>query len=148
MNCWHCKSELIWGGDHTVNQIKKIPTKPRCIDIAFSDRYSLSIIHLNKNSNLNKITSGFFNDSYIMGQNACSSQHIIIWYRTKKEFIESPIYRKLLASPDGKTTSLLAIYKRDKKYYSLIEKRNHLREKNISQQSRKNTRYIRYFLSN
>ena len=33
----------------------------------------------------------------------------------KKEFIESPIYRKLLASPDGKTTSLLAIYKRDKK---------------------------------
>ena len=37
----------------------------------------------------------------------------------KKEFMESPIYRKLLASPDGKTTSLLAIYKRDEKYYSL-----------------------------
>ena len=83
-----CDARIIWGGDHTVNQIKKIPTKPRCIDIAFSDRYSLSIIHLNKNSNLNKITSGFFNDSYIMGQNACSSSHIIIWYRTKKEFIE------------------------------------------------------------
>lgn len=83
-----CDVRIIWGGDHTVNQIKKIPTKPRCIDIAFSDRYSLSIIHLNKNSNLNKITSGFFNDSYIMGQNACSSPHIIIWYRTKEEFIE------------------------------------------------------------
>ena len=50
----------------------------------------------------------------------------------KKEFTESPIYRKLLASPDGKTTSLLAMYKRDEKYYSLIEKRNNLREKKRS----------------
>ena len=41
----------------------------------------------------------------------------------KVEFMESPIYRKLLASPDGKTTSLLAIYKHDKRYYSLIERR-------------------------
>ena len=47
----------------------------------------------------------------------------------KKEFMESPIYRKLLASPDGKTTSLLAIYKRDEKYYSLMELRDDLREK-------------------
>ncbi|MDP6232480.1 MAG: MMPL family transporter [Nitrospinaceae bacterium] len=50
----------------------------------------------------------------------------------KKEFTESPIYRKLLASPDGKTTSLLAMYKWDEKYYSLIEKRNNLREKKRS----------------
>ncbi len=50
----------------------------------------------------------------------------------KKEFTESPIYRKLLASPDGQTTSLLAMYKRDEKYYSLIEKRNNLREKKRS----------------
>ena len=83
-----CDARVIWGGDQTVNQIKKIPTKSRCIDIAFSDRYSLSIIHLNKNSNLNKITSDFFNDSYLMGQNACSSPHIIIWYNTKEELIE------------------------------------------------------------
>ncbi len=47
----------------------------------------------------------------------------------KKEFTESPIYRKFLASPDGKTTSLLAIYKRDEKYYSLMELRDDLREK-------------------
>ncbi len=50
----------------------------------------------------------------------------------KKEFTESPIYRKLLASPDGKTTSLLAMYRWDEKYYSLIEKRNNLREKKRS----------------
>ncbi len=34
---------------------------------------------------------------------------------THKEFTESPIYRKLLVSPDGKTTAILANYKRDEK---------------------------------
>ena len=33
-----------------------------------------------------------------------------------KELTTSPIYKKLLVSLDGKTTSLLAIYKRDEKY--------------------------------
>ena len=47
----------------------------------------------------------------------------------KKEFTESPIYRKLLASPDGKTTALLAMYKWDEKFYSLLEKRDDLRQK-------------------
>jgi len=46
-----------------------------------------------------------------------------------REFTTSPIYRKLLASPDGKTTALLALYKRDEKYFSLLERRNDLRDK-------------------
>lgn len=49
-----------------------------------------------------------------------------------KEFTESPIYRKLLASVDGKTTSVLVIYKRDEKYDSLLEKRTALREKKLN----------------
>ncbi len=49
--------------------------------------------------------------------------------QAKREFTESPIYRKLLASPDGKTTALLAMYKRDDKYFDLLETRNDLREK-------------------
>jgi len=50
----------------------------------------------------------------------------------QKEFTSSPIYKKLLASPDGKTTSLLVFYKRDEKYYSLMETRDNLREKKRS----------------
>jgi predicted RND superfamily exporter protein len=46
-----------------------------------------------------------------------------------QEFTESPIYSKLLVSPDGKTTALLAMYKRDDKYFDLLETRNDLREK-------------------
>ena len=50
----------------------------------------------------------------------------------QKEFTSSPIYKKLLASPDGKTTSLLVFYKRDEKYYSLMEARDDLREQKRS----------------
>ncbi|MCZ6874349.1 MAG: MMPL family transporter, partial [bacterium] len=46
-----------------------------------------------------------------------------------REFIESPIYRKLLVSPDGNTTALLAYFKRDEHYFSLFERRNGLRDK-------------------
>lgn len=46
-----------------------------------------------------------------------------------KEFTESPIYRKLLSSVDGKTTSVLVIFKRDDKYYSMLDKRTELRKK-------------------
>jgi len=46
-----------------------------------------------------------------------------------REFTESPIYSKLLVSTDGKTTALLALYKRDDKYFDLLETRNDLREK-------------------
>ena len=52
----------------------------------------------------------------------------------RKEFISSPIYKKLLASPDGKTTALLAFYKRDEKYFSLMEARDDLRAKKRSQE--------------
>ncbi len=47
----------------------------------------------------------------------------------RKEFSESPIYKNLLISEDGKTTVLQIIFKRDQKYYDLLYKRNDLREK-------------------
>ena len=50
----------------------------------------------------------------------------------RKEFLESPIYGNNLVSPDGKTTALQVIFKRDEKYYSLLKARDQLREKNAT----------------
>jgi len=50
----------------------------------------------------------------------------------RKEFLESPIYRKLLMSLDGKTTVIQVNYKRDEKYFNLLERRNDLREKKLA----------------
>lgn len=49
----------------------------------------------------------------------------------RKEFMESPIYRQLLMSLDGKTTALQVIFKRDETYFSLMNKRDQLKEKKL-----------------
>jgi predicted RND superfamily exporter protein len=47
----------------------------------------------------------------------------------RKEFLESPIYKSLLLSPDGKITIIRINFKRNEKYFSLMYKRNDLRDK-------------------
>ncbi len=47
----------------------------------------------------------------------------------RREFLESPIYKNLLMSPDGKTTIIRVNFKRDEKYFKLLYQRNDLREK-------------------
>ena len=47
----------------------------------------------------------------------------------RKEFRESPIYKNLLMSSDGKTTIIRVNFKRDQKYFDLLYKRNELRAK-------------------
>jgi len=47
----------------------------------------------------------------------------------RKEFLESPIYRNNLVSPDGKTTAIQVIFQEDETYHSLLQERNRLREK-------------------
>ena len=85
-----CDARVIWGGDSTINNIRKFQTPVRCIDIAFADRYSLCIINtdvlLEKTSSaFTKIIERFYNDTFIMDQNACSSPHLIVWLGKKKQ---------------------------------------------------------------
>ena len=47
----------------------------------------------------------------------------------RKEFLESPIYKNLLISPDGKITIIRINFKRDEEYFSLMYRRNDLRDK-------------------
>jgi len=79
-----CDARLIWGGDQTIADVKKFNTKPKNIDIPFSDRYSISLINSDKllrlsDSNLSNLIKNFYNDTYAVDQNACSSPHLILW---------------------------------------------------------------------
>ena len=85
---------LIWGGDETVKQFQKYTTSPRCIDLKFANRYSISIIDVNKlaklsDTNLKNVINRFYNDSYTMDQKGCSSPQALIWIgRDKKKIID------------------------------------------------------------
>lgn len=80
---------MIWGGDNTIRSFKRFKTKTNCKDLMFGDKYSLAILHLkNKDKNkIKEITKNFYNDTFIVDQNACSSPSIIFWYKTNKNKI-------------------------------------------------------------
>lgn len=49
----------------------------------------------------------------------------------RKEFLLSPLYRNMLISPDGKTTALQLLFKRDEKWFRLLHERNALQVKRL-----------------
>ena len=78
-------ARLIWGSDETVKKIKSFDTPTRCIDVPFSERYSFAVIGATDvldldEPKLKRLVDNFFNDTYLMDQNACSSPQFILWY--------------------------------------------------------------------
>jgi hypothetical protein len=81
---------LLWGGDQTIHHLRRMPTSPRCVDIAFADRYSLCLMSAAavlaaECKTLLALTAGFYNDVFLLDQNACSSPHLILWQGTAQE---------------------------------------------------------------
>jgi len=79
-----CDARLIWGGDNSIKNIRKFPLKHRALDFAFADRYSFCVINTQDILKLNqlkikRLTENFYNDTYLVDQNACSSPHLILW---------------------------------------------------------------------
>jgi hypothetical protein len=81
-----CDVRIIWGGDFTVNEVRKFPISPSSTEVTFSDRYSIAIINAKsylKSNNKNKVAEDFYNDTYLFDQNACTSPHAIFWVGNK-----------------------------------------------------------------
>lgn len=77
-------ARVIWGGDSTIAAVRSCKTKPKCIDLVFADRYSICIldgeaIEKEEPAKLQKLAEAFYNDTYLMDQNACSSPQVIFW---------------------------------------------------------------------
>ena len=115
----NANARIVWGGDSTIKAIKNIPAQERTIDLTFADRYSICIIKSNEllkldKKKLNIIGKGFFNDTYLMDQNACSSPQLIIWLGKKntiaKEIFWSTIFKIAKKEYNLKTISVLDKY--------------------------------------
>ena len=95
-----CDGRVIWGGDKTINDIRKIWVPERAIDISFPDRYSLSVINLDqikkqKPNQLKLLVKKFYYDGYTMNQLACNSPHFVFWVGKKNEKLQNHFWNQL-----------------------------------------------------
>lgn len=95
-----CDVRIIWGGDKSIENIRKFPIKSRAFDLTFADRYSICLIDTEKlkklnNINLKLFTNKFYNDTYTFDQNACSSPHLIFWKGKKNIKIREKFWHYL-----------------------------------------------------
>lgn len=83
-------ARMIWGGDETIKKFKGYETKPRCLDLTFSNRFSISLINSQIYSKKNeleklKIAQNFVKDCYTMDQLGCSSPKALFWIGINKK---------------------------------------------------------------
>lgn len=81
---------VIWGGDASVNNIRAVRIPPHCKELAFPDRYSLSVVRTSNYLALDEtkrkdVAAQFYNDTYWFDQMACSSPRLLVWCGSKEE---------------------------------------------------------------
>ena len=80
--CKHSDCLIVWGGDETVLNFKRLEKKVGCVELLFPNRVSSLIIESNaflNEENKNRVLNDFYNDTYLVDQNACSSPSNIFW---------------------------------------------------------------------
>ena len=77
-----CNARVIWGGDATISKIRESEIPARSFDVCFADRYSMAAINADElvsEQNIDRLAEGFYNDTYLFDQNACSAPHLVVW---------------------------------------------------------------------
>ena len=73
---------VIWGGDNTINEIRKSPLPTRAVELTFADRYSVCVLNAKdvlKIDDWDAVAQNFYNDTYLYDQNACTSPRLMYW---------------------------------------------------------------------
>tara|TARA_A100001015_G_scaffold315499_1_gene427454 strand:- start:461 stop:1642 length:1182 start_codon:yes stop_codon:yes gene_type:complete len=95
-----CDVRIIWGGDKTINAIRKHWIPEKTIDVTFADRYSFAVINVDKlkkekSKNFKNIVNKFYYDGYMMNQKACNSPHFIFWVGKFNKSLQDKFWKHL-----------------------------------------------------
>ena len=79
-----CDGRVVWGGDATVEAVGRAPMPPHAVTVSFPNRWSLALLGQTALSDLSPselaaLAHRFYNDTYLMDQNACSSPQLVVW---------------------------------------------------------------------
>ena len=75
---------VIWGGDKTVSHIATLPMKEHGTQVSFPDRYSVSVIQLENEYQIQSAVLKFVADIKPFMQQACSSPKVVYWLNTNE----------------------------------------------------------------
>ena len=80
---------VVWGGDATVTKFRAMDKPVSAVELYFPDRASSAVLAASEvlklnDSGLTKLCGKFFNDTFLVDQNACSSPGIIFWVGENK----------------------------------------------------------------
>ena len=75
---------VVWGGDTTVATFKAMDKSVSAVELYFPDRVSSAVLAASEiigldEDTLTKLCERFFNDTFLVEQNACSSPNILFW---------------------------------------------------------------------
>jgi hypothetical protein len=99
-----CDLRMVWGGDETINALRKIPLPPLAHEISFANRFSMAAIHARRfleqdETSQTSIARDFVNDVFQFNQMACSSPRLIVWIGNEEDKNEaSNLFYPKLAS--------------------------------------------------
>lgn len=79
-----CDLRVIWGGDDSVNAIRRHPVRPSARDLTFPDRSSFAVLAVPAwvsatPAERRTVAEGLYNDIYWFDQAACSSPRALFW---------------------------------------------------------------------
>ena len=83
-----CDVRILWGGDLAIQEIRKSGLPSRATEIPFADRKSVALLFaasILATEDITEVVRGFYNDTYLNDQNACSSPGILYWIGEKEE---------------------------------------------------------------
>lgn len=79
---------VVWGGNQTIEELRKSPLPPRSGEITFADRYSLAVIDSDSYFDMEdkeRVADDFYNDTFFSDQNACTSPRVVVWTGSRIE---------------------------------------------------------------
>lgn len=79
-----CDLRVVWGGDRTVDEVRRHPLAPHARDLAFPDRSSFALVLASawlaaSPGTREALADGFAADAYWFDQAACSSPRTVFW---------------------------------------------------------------------
>jgi hypothetical protein len=116
-----CDGRIIWGGNASICEIRNEVLPPQAVELVFADRYSLAVFDAETlcqctDSEMAVWAHRFYNDTYDMDQNACSSPQLIFWLAPRHNDIASVQQRWWQAVAQAATVYNLSPVKASGKY--------------------------------